>query len=287
MKIEVKSLTKKYKDKIALKDINLTLESPSMIGLVGPNGAGKSTLMKLLVSQLNSTTGEILIDDKELKKNEKYLRGRLGYLPQEFGLYEEMKVWDFLDYMACLKGMKKNRKERIEKCIEVTNLVEKKKAIIRTLSGGQKQRIGIAQALLNEPELFIVDEPTAGLDVEERIKFRNMFAKISQKKLVILSTHIIDDVESICNKIIVIDKGQILFLGSPEELIEKAQAHVGVLEVKEGEEDDIENKYKVTSRVLIKSTLKLRIVGDNLPKEAQLVIPSLEDAYIYSIMKEG
>jgi ABC-type multidrug transport system ATPase subunit len=220
MKIKITNLSKAYKRGFnVLKDINLELESPSMIGLVGPNGAGKTTLMKLLVSQLLPSEGNIMIDGMELYKNEKYLKQRLGYLPQEFGLYEELTVYQFLDYMAALKGIKENRKDFIKKCIVITSLEDKQDIKIRTLSGGQKQRVGIAQALLSSPELFIVDEPTVGLDPEERIKFRNLFSKNASSKLVILSTHIIDDVESICNRLIVMSKGRILFDGTPSQLI--------------------------------------------------------------------
>lgn len=182
MRIHLNHLSMTYPTgKQALKDINLTLESPSLIGLVGPNGAGKSTLMKLLVAGLLPTGGDIAIDDKPLTKCEKELKKKLGYLPQDFGLYDELTIWEFLDYMAALKGIR-NSRPVIEEAILATGLEEKKKARIKTLSGGQRQRVGIAQALLGEPEFLIFDEPTVGLDPEERIRFRNFFSQTAQDK---------------------------------------------------------------------------------------------------------
>ncbi|MDF2672208.1 MAG: transporter ATP-binding protein [Clostridiales bacterium] len=286
MKIKITNLSKAYKRGFnVLKDINLELESPSMIGLVGPNGAGKTTLMKLLVSQLLPSEGNIMIDGMELYKNEKYLKQRLGYLPQEFGLYEELTVYQFLDYMAALKGIKENRKDFIKKCIVITSLEDKQDIKIRTLSGGQKQRVGIAQALLSSPELFIVDEPTVGLDPEERIKFRNLFSKNASSKLVILSTHIIDDVESICNRLIVMSKGRILFDGTPSQLIKSAQGHVAKIELHSSSEELVEKNFKITSRVIVPNGLSYRIVGEDLPASSEFITPSLEDAYIYCIME--
>ncbi len=191
MKITLKNINKIYSTKKkALQDINLEMESPNLIGLLGQNGAGKSTLMKLLVAQLLPTSGEILLDGVALTKKEKDLKAMLGYLPQTFGLYEELRVWEFLDYISALKGIK-NKKEEIERVIEETSLTEKRKAKIGSLSGGQKQRVGIAQALLGDPEFLTFDEPTVGLDPEERMKFRNLFSKTAQNKMVLLSTHII------------------------------------------------------------------------------------------------
>lgn len=287
MEVTIKNLSKEYKGLKALQNIDLNIKTPSMIGLIGPNGAGKSTLMKLLVGQLLPTTGSITVDGKDLSKNQNYLKERLGYLPQDFGLYDDLSVEQFLDYMACLKGLKKNKKERINTCIDAANLQEKRKSKIKTLSGGQKQRVGIAQAMLNNPELFIVDEPTVGLDPEERIKFRNLFSKNSGNKIVLLSTHIIEDVESICNHIIVLDKGTILFNGSPNLLVEKAIGHVGILQVKDKEQKIIEENFKITSSIITPQGTKCRIVGDNLPKSCEVVTPTLEDAYVYCMLKGG
>ncbi len=267
--------------KKALQDVSLEIESPSLIGLLGPNGAGKSTLMKLLVAGLIPASGEIIIDGEQLLKNEKKLKASLGYLPQSFGLYDELTVWQFLDYMAALKGIKNSRKV-IKDVIERTNLTDKRKARISTLSGGQRQRVGIAQALMGNPELLIFDEPTVGLDPEERINFRNLFFKTAQDKIVLLSTHIIEDVESVCDKLIVINHGQILFTGTPEQLIKLAHNHVGVFEEKTG--GARLQEHKITSRVNTAQGITCRIVAETLPTFAQVVEPTLEDAYMYLIM---
>ena len=230
MNISVQHVTKAYNScKKALDDVSLEINSPALIGLVGPNGAGKSTLMKLLVASLLPSSGRILLDNEPLQLKEIHLRSILGYLPQVFGLYDELTVWQFLDYMAALKKIK-NSKEAIRKAIIETNIEQLKKVKIRTLSGGQRQRVGIAQTLLGEPALLIFDEPTLGLDPEERIKFRKLFSQNAQNKVVLLSTHIIEDVQSICSRIIVINQGKILFDGKPEKLIQAAQGHKGIIE---------------------------------------------------------
>lgn len=285
MRINLNHLSMTYPNgKQALRDISLALESPSLIGLVGPNGAGKSTLMKLLVAGLLPTGGGISVDDVPLSKCEKRLKEKLGYLPQDFGLYDELTVREFLDYMAALKGIR-DSKAAIESAILATGLEEKRKACIKTLSGGQRQRVGIAQALLGTPEFLILDEPTVGLDPEERIRFRNFFSRTAQDKLVLLSTHIIEDVQSVCDRLIVIDRGQILFIGRPEELILQARGHVGVLLEQGGGEKA--SALRIISRVNTAEGVLCRGVAEVLPQEARSVEPTLEDAYLYLITQEG
>lgn len=285
MRINLNHLSMTYPNgKQALRDISLALESPSLIGLVGPNGAGKSTLMKLLVAGLLPTGGGISVDDVPLSKCEKRLKEKLGYLPQDFGLYDELTVREFLDYMAALKGIR-DSKAAIESAIQATGLEEKRKARIKTLSGGQRQRVGIAQALLGTPEFLILDEPTVGLDPEERIRFRNFFSRTAQDKLVLLSTHIIEDVQSVCDRLIVIDRGRILFVGRPEELILQARGHVGVLLEQGGGEKA--SALRIISRVNTAEGVLCRGVAEVLPQEARSVEPTLEDAYLYLITQEG
>lgn len=285
MRINLNHLSMIYPNgRQALKDISLTLESPSLIGLVGPNGAGKSTLMKLLVAGLLPTGGTISVDDVPLSRCEKKLKEKLGYLPQDFGLYDELTVREFLDYMAALKGIR-DSKAAIESAILATGLEEKRKARIKTLSGGQRQRVGIAQALLGTPEFLILDEPTVGLDPEERIRFRNFFSQTAQDKLVLLSTHIIEDVQSVCDRLIVIDQGQILFIGRPEELVLQARGHVGVFLEQGGDEKT--SALHIISRVNTAEGVLCRGVAEVLPQEARSVEPTLEDAYLYLITQEG
>ena len=285
MKIDVNNLSMEYgARKQALSEVSLSLESPNLTGLIGPNGAGKSTLMKLLVAGLLPTIGGITVDGAPLAKCEKGLKKRLGYLPQSFGLYDELSVWQFLDYMSALKGIE-NRKAAIDKAVAATNLDEKRKARIKTLSGGQRQRVGIAQAILGDPDFLIFDEPTVGLDPEERIHFRNLFSEIARNKLVLLSTHIIEDVQSVCNRLIVIQHGCILFTGTPEELIKASGGHVGVY--MESEKNKGYKGLSVTSRVNTADGVACRAVAEALPPFAQRVEPSLEDAYIFLISREG
>ena len=285
MRINLNHLSMIYPNgRQALKDISLTLESPSLIGLVGPNGAGKSTLMKLLVAGLLPTGGTISVDDVPLSRCEKKLKEKLGYLPQDFGLYDELTVREFLDYMAALKGIR-DSKAAIESAILATGLEEKRKARSKTLSGGQRQRVGIAQALLGTPEFLILDEPTVGLDPEERIRFRNFFSQTAQDKLVLLSTHIIEDVQSVCDRLIVIDRGQILFIGRPEELVLQARGHVGVFLEQGGDEKT--SALRIISRVNTAEGVLCRGVAEVLPQEARSVEPTLEDAYLYLITQEG
>ena len=223
MKFEINRLNMTYPGgKRALKDLSLTLQSPNLIGLLGPNGAGKSTLMQLLVAALKPTSGTILFNGVPLEQCEKQLKSSLGYLPQNFGLYNELTIEQFLDYMASLKYIS-NSKKAIQKALEATNLQSISRTRIRTLSGGQRQRVGIAQALLGNPSFLIFDEPTVGLDPEERLNFRNLFSQIAKERLVLLSTHIIEDIHFVSSQLIVIHQGEILFLGTASELISQTK----------------------------------------------------------------
>lgn len=283
MNIECQDLSMAYANgKQALQHVDLTLEAPSLIGLLGPNGAGKSTLMKLLVSALVPTGGRILIDGQPLTKMERALKSNLGYLPQDFGLFDELTVAQFLGYMAALKGVRRPE-QAINAAIQAVNLQEKSRAKIRTLSGGQRQRVGIAQALLGEPSLLIFDEPTVGLDPEERIHFRNLFSRSAQDRLVLLSTHIIEDVQSVCDQIVVMDGGRILFAGTPAAMIRTAAGHVG-----EFFEQDLaqEAGLHITARVNTSQGIRCRVVADKLPDYVRIAEPSLEDAYLYLISRE-
>ena len=282
MNIQIQSVSMTYPGgKAALREVSLSLGSPCLIGLLGPNGAGKSTLMKLMTAALLPTGGEIRIDGQPLSKAEKALKQRLGYLPQSFGLYDELRVYQFLDYMAALKGISPAR-AAVERAMEAVNLTELRKKKIRTLSGGQRQRVGIAQAILGDPELLIFDEPTVGLDPEERIRMRNLFASLAREKLVILSTHIIDDVQSVCGEIAVINRGKILFSGSSEALTVRARGHVGVWLGEPGEDCPL----TVTSQTHTADGVLCRGVAGELPGFVRPAEPALEDAYIW-MMQEG
>ena len=284
MEIRIQHVGMTYPNgKQALKDISLDLRSPSLIGLLGPNGAGKSTLMKLLVAALMPTSGVIKADGQSLATSDRKLKSQLGYLPQDFGLFDELTVTQFLDYMAALKGLREP-KYAIQETIGKVNLEDKARSKIRTLSGGQRQRVGIAQALLGDPPFLIFDEPTAGLDPEERIHFRNLFSQTAQNRLVLLSTHIIEDVQSVCDRIVVINHGRILFTGTPEKLIQAAAGHVGVFWEKDASQ---EQGLHITARVNTSRGIRCRAVADVLPDYVEQEEPSLEDAYLYLISREA
>ena len=284
MQITLQELNMTYPNgKKALQGVSASLDSPSLIGLLGPNGAGKSTLMKLLVAGLLPTGGAIRADGEPLTKCERAYKARLGYLPQDFGLFDELTVEQFLDYMGALKGLRSGR-ESIRAVIEAVHLGEKRRARIRTLSGGQRQRVGIAQALLGDPPFLIFDEPTVGLDPEERIHFRNLFSRTAQDRLVLLSTHIIEDVQSVCDQIVVIHHGQIRFTGTPEQLIASAAGHVGVFWEKD---ETQEQGLHITARVNTSQGVRCRAVADQLPPYVQAEEPTLEDAYLYLISREA
>jgi ABC-type multidrug transport system ATPase subunit len=288
VKVSIKDLSVTYnRKKKALQKINVELKSPNFVGLLGPNGAGKSTFMKVLVSRIFPTSGEIKVNDVPLFNYEKEMKKKLGYLPQNFGLYDELSVYQFLDYMASLKELGKNAKENINQVIEQVNLQKKRKEKIRNLSGGQRQRVGIAQALLGDSELIILDEPTVGLDPEERIRFRNIFSKMAHDKIVLLSTHIIDDIQAVCRRIIVINEGKILFDGTSPELIQLANGHVGLVEEKEDRDimKKIGNRYKSTSKLFTKMGVSCRVIAEKIESSISLVEPTLEDAYTYVIAK--
>lgn len=282
MKIDVNHVTMIYPSgKKALQDVSLSAESPNFIGILGPNGAGKTTLMKLLIAGLLPTRGEILLDGNSLLSQEKHLKSQLGYLPQNFGLYDELTVWQFLDYMAALKNIKDTA--AVTEVLARTNMTEQKKTRIRSLSGGQRQRVGIAQALLGNPQLIILDEPTVGLDPEERVKFRNIFSEMAQDKIILLSTHIVEDVQAVCSRVLVIHDGLILFDGTPSQLIAQAQNHVGIYHAQPG--DVVPDGCQTVSKVHTADGIRSRVVADHLPPYVQHCEPTLEDAYLYCIRR--
>ena len=265
MQITLQELNMTYPNgKKALQGVSASLDSPSLIGLLGPNGAGKSTLMKLLVAGLLPTGGAIRADGEPLTKCERAYKARLGYLPQDFGLFDELTVEQFLDYMGALKGLRSGR-ESIRAVIEAVHLGEKRRARIRTLSGGQRQRVGIAQALLGDPAFLIFDEPTVGLDPEERIHFRNLFSRLAQDRLVL-------------------HQGRLRFDGTPEELIRAAEGHVGTFEARAGGRED---GLHITARVNTARGVACRAVAETLPPYVRPAEPTLEDAYLYLISGEG
>src|SRR5690554_6061524 len=221
-----------------------------MFGLLGPNGAGKSTLMRILVTLMKPSKGRVLVNDLDLAKNRREIRSMLGYLPQDFSFFSKLKTYEFLDYAARLAGMKNSaaRKTAVDQMLEEVGLYEARDRNANKLSGGMKRRLGIAQALINNPKIIIVDEPTTGLDPEERIRFRNLLSNISTRDvIIILSTHIVGDISSTCYNMALLNKGELAFTGSPEKLIKQAEGNVWLIQATEAEYMEINEKYPVIS----------------------------------------
>ncbi|HOU29812.1 MAG TPA: ABC transporter ATP-binding protein [Bacteroidales bacterium] len=286
MKIEIRDLNKIYPNGThALKNINLVIES-GMFGLLGPNGAGKSTLMRILVTLVKPTSGVVLLDGKDIQKHRKEVRKILGYLPQDFRFFTSLKTWEFLDYSAALAGMK-NRKERlkeVDRMLDQVGLLEVRDRNANKLSGGMKRRLGIAQALIGNPKLIIVDEPTTGLDPDERIRFRNILSTLSQKQdvIIILSTHIVGDISSTCQNMALLNKGEVVFCGRPENLVNEAKGHVFKMNLTPYEYEKAKEEYDIISTIPVENGWEVQIVSD-LPPDGNAVEiePNIEHAYVY------
>jgi len=286
MKIEIRDLNKIYPNGThALKNINLIIES-GMFGLLGPNGAGKSTLMRILVTLIKPTTGVVLLDGKDIQKHRKEVRKILGYLPQDFRFFSSLKTWEFLDFSAALAGMK-NRKERIkevDRMLDQVGLLEVRDRSANKLSGGMKRRLGIAQALIGNPKLIIVDEPTTGLDPDERIRFRNILSTLSQKQdvIIILSTHIVGDISSTCQNMALLNKGEVVFAGQPEDLVKEARGHVFRLNLTPYEYEKAKEYYDIISTIPVETGWEIQIVSETPPDgNAVEIEPNIEHAYVY------
>lgn len=285
MKIEIKELSKIYPNgNQALKDINLEFGT-GMFGLLGPNGAGKSSLMRIMVTLMKPSSGVVLVDGRDIQKFRKEIRKMLGYLPQDFRFFTSLKTWEFLDYSGSLAGLR-NRKERIlevDRLLDQVGLLEVRDRQANRLSGGMKRRLGIAQALIGNPRIIIVDEPTTGLDPDERIRFRNILSKLSQNDVtIILSTHIVGDISSTCQGMALLNKGELVFSGSPEGLINHADGHVFRLELGQREYELVKDRYNVISTIPVEDGWEVQVVADEEPPfRAQKIIPNIEHAYVY------
>ena len=282
MELKIQGITKKYKNLIAVKDFNESL-SPGIYGLLGPNGAGKTTLMRMICALTRPTEGKIYYGNMEIHNLGEEYRKILGFMPQNFGYYPNFTTYRYLEYIASIKGLNPNyAKNKINSLLETVGLTEKTKSKVKTLSGGMRQRLGIAQALLNEPHVLILDEPTAGLDPAERVRFRNLISTVSQDKITILSTHIVTDVAHIANKIMLMQKGRLEYGGSVENLTNVVQGKVWQLITKNGEAAEIISKHTVSNVSNTVDGTILRIISNGKPTDqAMLVEPTLEDAYLF------
>jgi ABC-type multidrug transport system ATPase subunit len=266
----------------ALKGVSFEIEN-GMFGLLGPNGAGKSTLMRIICGILEPSYGQITVNGLDIKEKREELQSLIGYLPQEFGMYENLTAWEFLNYMAILKKInhRETREARVEYVLNAVHMIEHKDEKIGSFSGGMKQRIGIAQILLHLPRILVVDEPTAGLDPRERIRFRNLLVELSKERIVIFSTHIIEDVASSCNRVAVIKNGEARYLGKPIDMAQIAQGKIWTLDIPIAEFDSFKDKYEVILHMRDGDNVRVRCLAHEKPSEnAKLVKANLEDAYL-------
>lgn len=282
MELSLDRLSKQYGSKIAVDSISATL-TPGVYGLLGANGAGKTTLMRMLCGILEPTSGEVLFNDHEITAMGATYRNMLGYLPQDFGYYPNYTAMEFMLYMAALKGIPRNiAVKRIKKLLTTVDLNHVASKRIRTFSGGMKQRVGIAQALLNNPKVLILDEPTAGLDPKERVRFRNLLSEYAGDKIVILSTHIVSDIEAIADEVLLMKKGRIVQRGTVPELVQKAQGRVWELAVSPREAQMWQAQATVANLRHEGNHVVLRIVSDKMPSQSAVPCSaSLEDLYLY------
>jgi len=282
MQLTVENLSKDYRGGVqALRNVQLSLK-PGVLGLLGPNGAGKSTLMRILATITRTSSGRALWNSTDIALRPDTLRGVLGYLPQDFGVYPNLSAIEFLDYLAAVKGVPAaTARQRISELLALVNLADVAKRPLGGYSGGMRQRVGIAQALLNDPQLLIVDEPTAGLDPEERVRFRNLLSELSGERIVILSTHIVSDVEAVATEIAILAQGRLLAQGAPEALLSQVAGKIWEVIVPSTELSALSEKHLVSSTAHRSDGVHARVVADAAPfASTRQLEPSLEDAYL-------
>ncbi len=289
MQLSIQNLSKTYSNGVqALKDVSLTVPK-GMFGLLGPNGAGKSTLMRTIATLQDADSGSIMFDDINVMENPQAIRERLGYLPQDFGLYPKISAEVMLDHIAQMKGVgnRGERKELVSSLLEKVNLQTHRKKALGTYSGGMRQRFGIAQALAGNPNLIIVDEPTAGLDPTERNRFYNLLSEIGENTIIILSTHIVEDVSTLCSNMAIICNGEVLMHGKPADGLTQIQHNIFAKIIKKDELETYKENYKVISTKLKEGNLALRVEADSNPGEGfESVEPNLEDVYFSHISRK-
>ncbi len=283
MNLTIDNLGKLYRGKVwGLRNFTLSVND-GVLGLVGPNGAGKSTLMRILATITRPTEGRFCWNGTDIGKSPDTLRAVLGYLPQDFGVYPNLTAVEFLEYLAAAKGLEgASARKRIDELLQLVNLTEVRRRPVGGFSGGMKQRVGIAQALLNDPQLLIVDEPTAGLDPEERIRFRNLLSDLSGDRIVILSTHIVSDVEATATHIALIRQGHLLLSAAPEALLARVEGKVWEWMVASDQLNSVKQQYLVSGTIRCSGGVQVRAVTEQAPgRDAHRVPVRLDDAYLY------
>jgi ABC-type multidrug transport system ATPase subunit len=284
VELAIENVSKEYKrGQRALDNFTLTLR-PGVLGLLGPNGAGKTTLMSILATITRATAGRVLWNGVDIAKDPDSLREVLGFLPQNFGVYPKLNAQEFLEYLAAVKGLDgPTSKRRIAELLDLVNLTDVRKRALGGYSGGMKQRVGIAQALLNDPQVLIVDEPTAGLDPEERVRFRNLLSELSGERIVVLSTHIVSDIEATATDIAIISKGLLVAHATPEELLRQVEGKVWEWVVSSADLNAVKQRFLISSTMRRTDGVHVRILSDQPPPGAKPVAPDLEDAYLSSL----
>ena len=282
MNLSFEHISKLYGDTVALQQIDLTLGS-GVYGLLGPNGAGKTTLMRIMTDLLAPSTGRVLLDGQDIAVMGAAFRKKLGYLPQDFGVYPNFTAEQFLLYIARLKGLSKfEAKRQTDDLLHMVGLEDKKQKKLKGFSGGQRQRVGIAQALLGDPEILVLDEPTAGLDPEERIRFRGIISDLSQQKLVLLSTHIVSDLEAVANEIILLRKGVVLEMQKPASLLDRLNGQVWLVTVPAADEAALTKQYTCSNVMHTDGKSVIRLLSESAPRpDAVPTAPNMEDLYLY------
>ena len=288
MQLRINRISKQYRQGFwGLRDVSLEL-GPGILGLLGPNGAGKSTLMCILATITKSTSGTVLWDGLDIAAHPNPLRGVLGYLPQDFGVYPHLNAIEFLEYIAAIKGIEaRSARRRIDELLVLTNLHDAARRPLGGYSGGMRQRVGIAQALLNDPKLLIVDEPTVGLDPEERVRFRNLLTDLAGERIVILSTHIVSDIEATATEVALMNNGRMLLHATPEQIIRTAQGQVWEFLIPSAQLTSVKQHMLITSTVRRSDGVFVRAVAPNAPHtNARAVEPTLEDAYLLLVDRD-
>lgn len=286
--LTINNLSLTYKNGFqAIKNISLDIKN-GMFGLLGPNGAGKSSLMKTIVGLQKPTSGTLIFNEVDIVKNPDYIKKNLGFLPQDFGVYPKVSAYDLLEHIAVLKGIndKNKRKNQILGLLEKVNLSDFAKKEVHTFSGGMKQRFGVAQALLGDPKIIIVDEPTAGLDPEERNRFNSLLNDISQDVIVILSTHLVEDVRNLCSEMAVMNHGQILRKGNPGKLIAELENRIWSKPIRKNELESYHSSYEIISRQLLERELHITVFSEESPKDFSPVTPLLEHVYFHTLTQK-
>lgn len=289
MDLVITNVSKRYKGNIwGLREFSLSL-GPGVVGLLGPNGAGKSTLMRILATIARPTGGTVTWDGTDIARAPDGLRSVLGYLPQDFGVYPNLTPLEFLEYLAAAKGLDApTARKRIDELLQLVNLFEARHQRLGGFSGGMRQRVGIAQALLNDPRLLIVDEPTAGLDPEERVRFRNLLSDLSGERIVILSTHIVSDVEAVATDIAIIVRGRLVRHAAPEDLLRAVQGQVWEWLIPSSEVPAARTRFRVSATIRKNDGVLVRVLAASAPgPAASPVEPSLEDAYLQAVAAKG